>query len=82
VWLASATGHPIVPFHIEATRYWTGRSWDASVVPKPGATLAIAIGAPIEVPRAASAAVLDAHRVHLERSLQALESRATALLRV
>jgi lysophospholipid acyltransferase (LPLAT)-like uncharacterized protein len=50
VWLAGATGHPILPFHIEGSRYWTVRSWDAAQVPKPFSTLAAAIGAPIVVP--------------------------------
>src|SRR5215469_9037195 len=28
VWLAKATGNPVVPFHIEADRAWTLNSWD------------------------------------------------------
>src|SRR5881409_84578 len=34
VWLAKATGNPVVPFHIEADRYWTARSWDRTQIPK------------------------------------------------
>ena len=49
-WLASATGNPIIPFHIEAAPHWTVKSWDRHQVPRPGGMLAIAIGAPIEVP--------------------------------
>lgn len=80
VWLAGASGQPIVPFHIEASRAWTARSWDGSLVPKPGATLAIAIGAPMDVPRHPSAQEIDAARAHLERALQELEARAAQLL--
>ena len=40
VWLAGATGHPILPFHIEADRYWTLRSWDRTQIPKPFSTVA------------------------------------------
>lgn len=80
VWLAGATGQPIVPFHIEASRAWTARSWDGSLVPKPGARLAIAIGAPIEVPPAPDAAAIASGRAHLERVLLELEARATLLL--
>jgi lysophospholipid acyltransferase (LPLAT)-like uncharacterized protein len=80
VWLAAVTGQPIVPFHIEASRAWTARSWDGSMVPKPGATLAIAIGAPIEVDRASTADDLEGARLLIERSLATLESRALALL--
>lgn len=80
VWLAGATGQPIVPFHIEASRAWTARSWDGSLVPKPGARLAIAIGAPIEVPSEPDAAAIESGRAHLERVLLELEARATLLL--
>jgi lysophospholipid acyltransferase (LPLAT)-like uncharacterized protein len=81
VWLASATGHPIVPFHIEATRYWTGRSWDASLVPKPGATLAIAIGAPIEVRPGLTDTGLEEQRALLQQTLADLEARTLQILR-
>src|SRR5262247_1191757 len=49
VWLAKATGNPVLPFHIEANRYWTVNSWDRTQIPKPFATVAIAIGAPFNV---------------------------------
>jgi lysophospholipid acyltransferase (LPLAT)-like uncharacterized protein len=82
VWLASATGNPIVPFHAEASSYWTARSWDRHQVPKPGATVAMAIGAPIEVPPKADDAVIEAMRIELETALQGLERRARALAQV
>src|SRR5678816_545074 len=28
VWLARETGNPVLPFHLEASSYWTMRSWD------------------------------------------------------
>src|SRR6185437_5019730 len=28
VWLAKATGNPVLPFHLEADRHWTLKSWD------------------------------------------------------
>lgn len=80
VWLAGATGQPIVPFHIEASRHWTAKSWDGTQVPKPGATLAIAIGAPIDVAPDPDAAAIERARTYLERVLVDLEARATALL--
>lgn len=80
VWLAGATGQPIVPFHIEASKHWTARSWDGTQVPKPGATVAIAIGAPIEVAPEPDAAAIEAGRARLEAALVELEARATALL--
>lgn len=80
VWLASASGHPILPFHIESSSHWTARSWDGSQVPKPSATLAIAIGAPMHVPAGLDDASLETHRAALERALQALESRTLQIL--
>ena len=29
VWLAKATGNPVLPFHLEASSHWTAQSWDA-----------------------------------------------------
>ncbi len=80
VWLASATGNPIVPFHIEASSFWTARSWDRHQVPKPGATVAIAIGAPIEVAPKAGDLVIEAARFELETALRALEKKTTAMV--
>src|SRR5207249_4566831 len=80
VWLAKATGNPVVPFHIEADRSWSMNSWDRTQIPKPFATIAIAIGEPFDVPRDADAAAIDRARRSLEERLQALETRATAVL--
>ena len=80
VWLAKATGNPIVPFHIEADRFWTARSWDRTQVPKPWSTVAIAIGEPFEVAADADEAAIESARVELEARLAALEARAHALL--
>jgi len=80
VWLASATGNPIVPFHIEASTFWTAKSWDAHQVPRPGSMLAVAIGAPIEVPARADESAIEAGRSAVERSLGALEAQARAML--
>lgn len=80
VWLAKATGNPVLPFHIEADRHWTLNSWDRTQIPKPFATVAIAMGEPFDVPADADAAAIDDARQSLERRLAALESRAKAML--
>ncbi|MGH9347243.1 MAG: lysophospholipid acyltransferase family protein [Vicinamibacterales bacterium] len=81
VWLAKATGNPIVPIHLEATSYWTLRSWDRAQIPRPFATVALAIGEPMYVPREADDAALDAARVALEGRLGTLEERARGMAR-
>ncbi len=75
VFLAGATGHPILPFHIEADRFWTMTSWDRTQVPKPFSHVRVAIGQPIVVPDATDATI-EAKRLELERALAALEETA------
>ncbi len=80
IWLASVAGHPILPFHIEAKRYWTVRSWDRAQIPKPFSSVVVAIGAPIEVTREADAGVLEEKRQELEEALGELGERACEVL--
>ena len=82
VWLARATGHPVIPFHSEASSSWALRSWDRTQIPKPYSTIALAIGEPLYVPRDAPDELLEASRVELERRLGVLEARSRALLGV
>ena len=79
VWLAGATGHPVLPFHLEADRSWTARSWDGAMVPKPFSTTSIAIGDPMTVTGTAEDAVEQA-RQDLERRLGLLETRCREML--
>jgi lysophospholipid acyltransferase (LPLAT)-like uncharacterized protein len=80
VWLAKLTGNPVVPFHMEASSYWSLKSWDRTQIPRPFSTVALAVGTPVDVPENADEVVLEAKRVELEQSLFALERRAAALL--
>jgi len=78
-WLAGATGQPILPFHLEADRYWTTRSWDRAQVPRPFSTVAVVIGAPMVVP-GTEEGDMDHCRGELQGALEALELRARAML--
>jgi lysophospholipid acyltransferase (LPLAT)-like uncharacterized protein len=80
VWLASATGNPVLPFHLEADRYWTVSSWDRTQIPKPYSTVAIAMGRPIEVPPDADEQGIEAARLALESALGELEQRALGMI--
>jgi lysophospholipid acyltransferase (LPLAT)-like uncharacterized protein len=80
VWLAKATGNPVLPFHLEASRHWTLRSWDRTQIPKPFATVSIAMGEPLFVAADADEEVLECSRADLEARLKRLETRALALL--
>jgi lysophospholipid acyltransferase (LPLAT)-like uncharacterized protein len=80
VWLAMATGNPLLPFHLEASSAWTTHSWDRTQIPKPFSTVGLAVGEPLYVEPNASAEALEAARIELERRLAALEADAAALL--
>jgi lysophospholipid acyltransferase (LPLAT)-like uncharacterized protein len=80
VWLARATGNPVLPFHAEASSHWSASSWDHTQVPKPFSTIAFVIGEPMRVAPPADEQGLEAARAELERRLLELEARALALL--
>ena len=80
VWLASATGNPVLPFHLEASSHWSLRSWDRTQIPKPFSTVALTVGEPMDVPGEASDETLEQARVELERRLTVLEARAIKMV--
>ena len=81
VWLAKATGNPVLPFHLEAERHWTLGSWDRTQIPKPFTTVALVVGEPFNVPADADDAAIEQGRQLLEERLRALEPRARELIR-
>jgi lysophospholipid acyltransferase (LPLAT)-like uncharacterized protein len=81
VWLARATGNPVLPFHLEASSHWTVRSWDRTQIPKPFSTVALVVGAPLEVGHEGGDVALESARTELECRLHDLEGRAHALVR-
>jgi lysophospholipid acyltransferase (LPLAT)-like uncharacterized protein len=80
VWLAGATGSPLLPFHAEASRCWTVSSWDRTQVPKPFSTVAIVIGEPLPIEGTSNAAI-DAGNAELAAKLEQNEARALQMLK-
>jgi len=80
VWLASAKGNPVLPFHLEASSHWSLRSWDRTQIPKPFSTVALTVGEPMDVPGEASDETLEQARVELKRRLTVLEARAIKMV--
>jgi len=79
IWLAGATGNPLVPFHIESSSHWTLKSWDRHQIPKPWSNVAIAIGAPIDIADTEQGTV-DAGRQELEQVLSRLQEQALGMI--
>jgi lysophospholipid acyltransferase (LPLAT)-like uncharacterized protein len=80
VWLAKATGNPVLPFHLEASGHWTLKSWDSTQIPKPFSTVSIVIGEPFYVASDADDNGIETARQLLEQRLKDLEPRARALV--
>lgn len=80
VWLAKATGNPLLPFHSEAASSWTIKSWDRTQIPKPFTTVAMVVGKPIYVPRDADDVTLNESRDALAVSLAAARTECHKLL--
>jgi hypothetical protein len=79
IWLAGATGAPLLPCHAEASRCWALHSWDQTQIPKPFSRVAVVIAAPLPVPGGLGDEGVDTARRHLESVLEALRRRACAL---
>lgn len=80
--LAQISGRPLVPMAYAASRAWLV-SWDRFVIPWPFARVAIAIGAPVRVPRTLKVddpAMIEPFQRDLERQLHALYREARGSL--
>jgi lysophospholipid acyltransferase (LPLAT)-like uncharacterized protein len=76
VLLAKKTGNPILPFTINAERFWEARkSWDGFQIPKPFTRARVDIAAPIFVLPDVSDEELLAKRDELQRALDELNQR-------
>lgn len=78
--LARMARAPLVPLTWVCDRSWRLGSWDRLEIPKPFARVAVAIGAPREVPRAATEADLARQLAAFEEAIAALDATATAAL--
>lgn len=78
--VARMCGCPIVPISYSTSRHKALRSWDRMQIPLPFGRLAACVGEPIPVPRDADEEMIEALRKQLEDTLNALTSRADALV--
>jgi lysophospholipid acyltransferase (LPLAT)-like uncharacterized protein len=69
VMLASLTGAPVCPLSINASKYWSVKSWDGFQIPKPGATLTVVFGKLITVPKNLEGEEIEKWRLVLENAL-------------
>jgi lysophospholipid acyltransferase (LPLAT)-like uncharacterized protein len=70
VLLAKKTGQPVLPFGVNAERFWSLKSWDRMQIPKPFSRVRVRFAPPIEVPPDADEATLDGKRDELQSALE------------
>ncbi|MEM8711200.1 MAG: lysophospholipid acyltransferase family protein, partial [Planctomycetota bacterium] len=79
--LGRATGRPILPIGFGVSRAVRLSSWDRFTIPLPFTRVAVAFGEPIDVPREADEAALEAFTDRIQTDLTAAEAAAFDLLR-
>jgi len=70
--LAKKTGQAVLPFTVNAERFWQLPSWDRFQIPKPFTRAVVRIAPPIRVAADADEAALEAGRDELQRALDNL----------
>ena len=68
--LAKKTGQPVLPFGVNAERFWRLPSWDRLQIPKPFSRVVVRFAPPILVPPDADEEALAAGRDELQRALE------------
>jgi lysophospholipid acyltransferase (LPLAT)-like uncharacterized protein len=68
--LAKKTGQAVLPFGVNAERFWSLKSWDRMQIPKPFSRVRVRFAPPIHVPAEADEETLDARRAELQRALE------------
>lgn len=78
--LAQMCGVPIQPMAFAAEKFWTVRSWDRLIVPRPFTRIWLNLGAPLDVPKDLPGDALEGQRQRLEDTLNRLveEARSAA----
>jgi hypothetical protein len=70
VLLAKKTGQPVLPFGVNAERFWSLDSWDRMQIPVPFSRVRVSFAPPILVPPDADEAALARAREELQRALE------------
>ncbi|HEY4283256.1 MAG TPA: lysophospholipid acyltransferase family protein [Chthoniobacterales bacterium] len=88
LYLAQRTGRPIVPVHVESSRYVRFKSWDGFALPLPFATVTVTYGEPCWINASSTDDELETERRRLEVRMtesmsmdrpQALDAAPTSL---
>lgn len=70
--LAKKTGNPILPFSVEAGKFWTINSWDKLQIPKPFSRARFYYGEPVYVEKDANDEIIEKKRAEVQCKLDEL----------
>ena len=73
--VARMTGAPVIPVMAGANRAWWVEGWDRFLIPKPFATVRVAIGQPLRIPQDSSLRDLEYKAQAIESQLQRLKTQ-------
>lgn len=73
--VAKKTNNPMMPFILEAEKYWEIGSWDRLQIPKPFSRVRVIIDEPIYVTSEAADEEIENYRIKLQKSLDELVAR-------
>lgn len=76
--VARLSGAPILPLAFACDRYWTVRSWDRLMVPRPFARISVGLAALQRIPEKLDDAELEAERIRQEALLTAITAHVEA----
>ncbi|MEY2545408.1 MAG: hypothetical protein QOG48_525 [Verrucomicrobiota bacterium] len=72
IFLAQKTGVPVIPMHMEYSRYWRVKSWDRFFIPKPFSKVRVIFGLPHHVRSTTTEDEFQAERARLQEAMMSL----------
>ena len=79
--LSRLTGAPMLPMAYAADRYWTLKTWDNLMIPKPFARIALVVGAPVYAGKDLDDLGIERLQHRMEDELNNLSRKAMDLLK-
>ena len=67
LWFAQNTGRPVVPLHIESSRYVRFKSWDGFAIALPFARVKLVLDAPLWISASCTNDEFEAERARIEQ---------------
>jgi len=74
--LSKLSGRPALPVTVSFSDYWTLKTWDRLMIPKPFSKVVVIFGQPVSVPEKCDSGMLETKRVEMEAELKRITEMA------